>query len=79
MTTHHIYLPFSGEELEVQAEWDYTPEDPPSMRGPGCNELLEVTEVRFGKAKLNLPSDVIEELADEIMTKMKNYEYADFT
>ena len=49
------------------------------MRGPGCDELLEVTEVRFGKGKLQLPSDVIEELADEIMTKMKNYEYADFT
>jgi len=79
MTTHYIYLPFSGEELEIKADWSYTPEDPPSMRGPGCDELVEIEKVWFGKSKLNLPANLLEGLTDEIMINLKNYEYADFS
>jgi hypothetical protein len=78
MTSHYVTLPCSGEELEIQAEWSYTPEDPASIRGPGCNEQVEVEEVWFGKCKLNLPTALLTELEDEIMTNLKNYDYADF-
>ena len=78
MTSHYVTLPCSGEELEIKAEWSYTPEDPSSIRGPGCDERLEVEEVWFGKAKLRLPDDLLTELEDEIMAKLKNHDYADF-
>jgi hypothetical protein len=78
MTSHYVTLPCSGEELEIQAEWSYTPEDPASIRGPGCDEQLEVEEVWFGKAKLTLPDDLLTELEDEILGNLKNYDYADF-
>jgi hypothetical protein len=78
MTSHYVTLPCSGEELEIQAEWSYTPEYPASIRGPGCDEQLEVEEVWFGKAKLRLPDALLTDLEEEILTKLKNYEYADY-
>lgn len=65
--TYETTLEIEDRDVDVEVDFDYDPPEKMTHDYPGCDEDVCVNEVKANGAELNLTSDEIDHLRDEIL------------